>query len=1537
MKDLIKTLAPETDTGPWCPPLFHAALRPDTLAQRLLASWIALCAGLLLFGFSTSIARADQNPPGCNGSGLGINLFTSTPDVHIGDTISYSVTVFNGLLGTGRTVCDATDIHAFIVTPDGVSHSITLTRTTLTSGQLDYYADVVSYVIRAQDVLPDSTVRATASDTGVIHQNDINSQGGGDQGVNTVVSLPCIGVSVQCTGAVGQAGSIDFTGWVTNCGNNTLVGVTVTNSNDNGNFSVTFPSNLLSGAIVQFSGSFVPLNPCAPSTVTVVATGTDQFTTHPRTLSAIASSTCSTVLTPDIKVTLACPSIPIHPGQSLTFSGTVTNTGDVTLTNVIVLGDHPANTVLLTLATLAPGAGSAFTGSYIAPVDCSTATTVSASGASVCGVLVADHAAITCPILTTPLISVSVACSTNLVAPGGLQTFTGTVSNTGDIPLKNIVVIGDHPAVGTSLLRIALLAPGASTNFSGGYTVPLLDACSVTTTVTASAQDVCTDLPVTASSAITCGVTTTPQIAVTLLCPTTSVAVGAPINYTGTVINTGNVTLTNVTVVDTQSSPNTVLTVASLAPGASAIFTASFTAPSDACSVSTTVVVSGNDKCTSIVVSASKSVTCPLVTTPALVLTQNCPTIPAVPGGRLVYTGTVRNSGNVTLTNIVINNSLSGNTPIFTAASLAPGTVANFSGSYLAPTNCSTTSVSTATATSICGVAVTGSVTTTCTILTSPGILVAVACPTNAVFPGGSIAYAGTVKNTGNITLTNVIVVSDLPTPNTTLFTVPLLPPGSSTNFIGTYLVPTNTCSVTASFQATGADICTLDVVTNLATTTCTVTTAPQIAVTLACPVITATVGQLITYTGTVSNVGNVTLDNVTVVDTQASPATVLAVVSLAPGATTNFLVSFLAPSDACSVTTTVGVSGSDNCTSLVVSASQSVTCPLLSSPKLLLTQNCPTIPAVPGGKLTFTGTVQNSGNITLTNVSIVNNLSGVQPIFTAATLAPGATASFSGSYLAPTNCSSTSTSTATGTSICGIPVTTSATSTCDILTTPALTVTQSCPPEASAQGANLTFTGTVKNTGNISLTNVTVVNSRTGLKPLLVVAVMAPGDSTNFTGTFLVPTNCCTVSSTSTAIGADSCNGVIIYRMATATCQVLSTPQLTVTKICPPQIVNPGDLLKYTGSVSNSGDITLVDVVVINNRSGTNTPVFGPITLAPGESANFKSSYIYQADFCGTDTVTAEGYSICEIPVSASVTTTCEVAPTNPGIAVTKDCPLLNTPRGGLYVSTGTVINTGNVTLVDVFVVNNMPTNNTPVIGPITLAPGASTNYSLSFTAPVDCCEIVDTVTALGNDLCSGITVQARATTACPLLTIPGIAVSEICPPTIIPPGGQFYFDGSVTNTGDVNLTNVLVYSIRSGGITNLVFGPIELAPGESAPFTGNYTVGVGGNPQTDILEATGMDTCQARTVVAKSNCAGVVALTSGLSLRSVTVLNGVAIIVWDTTPGVTGTLQYKTAMSDPTWTTIPGNATTVGTTSTMTDKVGLTPVRFYRIIVGK
>src|ERR1035437_10071398 len=1197
--------------------------------------WVTLLAGLLFLLFSAPAARADRTPAGCTGSGLGISLFTSIPDVHIGDTLFYSVLVFN----TPFPACNASEIQAWVVTPDGVTNTVTLLRTTLEPGQSDLYNNVVSYVVRAQDILPDGTLRATANDTGVIHQNDTNSRGGGFQGVNTEVNLPCIALTAQCVGSVGENGAITFTGTVTNCGNNILVGVTVTNFNDNGSFTVLFPTNLAIGQIATFSGSWVPLNPCGPNTATLTARATDEFTATPKAVTSFTTVTCQNTLSPGIKVTKACPAGQIIPGQMLTFSGSVSNTGNVTLTNIVVVNSQPAaNTTVFTRPTLAPGEEVTFNGSYTAPTNCSVADTLTATATSRCGVGVSSVASATCPILTTPQISVTAACPTTPVTPGSTVTYSGTVSNTGNITLKNVVVVSDRPAANTTVFTAPTLAPGASAAFTGSYTVPA-NACSVIANLNATGQDQCTDLVVTSPFTSTCPVTTAPAIAVTLACPATPPASDGSITYSGTVRNSGNVTLNNVTVVNSQAVPNTnsgpfsfgtinsvstavvdrfvigsgfngltyagedhgygatefysmrkagtgtsyfdtiiagtaniadrfdassrnfdavayaapdvgygpvifyylshdnagvstfgsitpggvvgvttdhfvvgnnfdaltfaatdvgyganlfyyvrhdatglstfgtinpalpgtitdrftigfnvdalvftnlsvpgyganlfyylrhdasgastfgtilvtglntatvtdrlpvgmnatelaftatdvgfgpnlfyflrgggnatgtntqtVFTVPSLAPGASANFTTTLSAPVDACSISSTVTATGSDACTSALVSNSASATCPLTASPSIAVTQVCPESPAVPGGTLTYSGTVPNTGNTTLTNVVVLNNLSGATPVFTSATLVPGATANFTGSYVAPTNCSSTSTSTATARSVCGVAVSNSSTVTCTIQTAPQISVTAVCPTAPVAPGGTLTYSGTVRNTGNITLKNVAVVSDRPAANTTVFTVATLAPGASAAFTGSYTVTADACSLTANLRATGQDQCTDAAVTSTFASTCNSTTTPAIAVTLACPATPAVGGGVINYTGTVKNSGNVTLNNVTVVSSQAVPSTVFTVPSLAPGVSANFTANVAAPADTCSVSSVVTASGTDNCAGTVVNNSASATCTLVTAPRIAVTQNCPANPAGPGELVTYGGSVSNAGNITLTNVVV--------------------------------------------------------------------------------------------------------------------------------------------------------------------------------------------------------------------------------------------------------------------------------------------------------------------------------------------------------------------------------------------------------------------------------------------------------------------------------------------------------------------------------------------------------------------------------------
>src|SRR4051812_4524646 len=98
---------------------------PAFLGSRLKGaiSLISVFVALACLRFSPE-SRSHESPIGCTGSALGINLFTDVGDVHIGDTLRYSATVFNGLPGSPRIACDATEILAGIVTPDGKTNMI---------------------------------------------------------------------------------------------------------------------------------------------------------------------------------------------------------------------------------------------------------------------------------------------------------------------------------------------------------------------------------------------------------------------------------------------------------------------------------------------------------------------------------------------------------------------------------------------------------------------------------------------------------------------------------------------------------------------------------------------------------------------------------------------------------------------------------------------------------------------------------------------------------------------------------------------------------------------------------------------------------------------------------------------------------------------------------------------------------------------------------------------------------------------------------------------------------------------------------------------------------------------------------------------------------------------------------------------------------------------------------------------------------------------------------------------------------------------
>ena len=1154
-----------------------------------------------------------------------------------------------------------------------------------------------------------------------------------------------------------------------------------------------------------------------------------------------ASSTCTLVTTPLLSITQSCPLSPVAPGGLLAYSGTVTNTGNIPITNIVVLNNVSGGTPIFTAVTLAPGTGTNFTGSYLAPTNCSSTSISTVTGRSICGVAVTNAASTTCAITTTPLLSITQSCPLSPVAPGGLLAYSGTVTNTGNIPITNIVVL-NNVSGGTPIFTAVTLAPGTGTNFTGSYLAPT--NCSSTSISTVTGRSIC-GVAVTNAASTTCAITTTPLLSITQSCPLSPVAPGGLLTYSGTVTNTGNIPITNIVILNNISGGSPIFMAVVLAPGTGTNFTGSYLAPTN-CSSTSISTVTGQSIC-GVMVTNTASTTCAITTTPLLSITESCPIAPVAPGGLLTYTGTVTNTGNIPVTNIVVLNNLSGSTPIFTVIVLAPGTGTNFTGSYLAPTNCSSTSISTVTGRSICGVAMTNTASATCGISTTPVLAITQNCPVNPVVPGGLLTYTGTVTNTGNITVTNIVVVNNL-SGGTPIFTTVTLAPGAGTNFTGSYLAPTN-CSSTSISTVTGQSVCGVPVISAVSTT-CAITTTPRIAVTQTCPIAPVAPGGVFTYSVTVTNTGNISLTNVVVLNSLTGNTPIYTAAVLAPGAGASFTGSYLAPTN-CATVSTATATGQSICGGTVTNTA-STTCSLVTTPVIAITQSCPIAPVAPGGLLTYSGTVTNTGNIALTNVIVLNTLSGGTPIFTATLLAAGTGTNFTGSYLAPTNCTSTSISTVTGRSICGIAVTNSTSMTCAITTTPAITVTQVCPFNSVLPGGIMTYSGTVSNAGNITLTNVIVTDNRPAANTVIfTVAMLAPGATATFNGSYVTPSDCCVVWSTVQASG-QGCAGVTVTDTATAACTVLTVPQIVVTKVCPVGPLLPGDLLTYSGSVSNAGNITLINVTVTDSQT-PGTPLL-PVTtvLAPGQSLTYVAAYTIPPDFCGNDTVSVTSLDVCNyLPVTNSVSTTCPVT-TSPRIVVTKNCPALPTPRGGLFTYTGSVSNAGNVTLVNVYVVDNAPSNNAPVIGPISLAPGVLVSFTNSYIAPTCCCYILDTLTATGQNHCTKSNVTSTATTICPLLTLPGIVVVPNCPTNLLVMGSLYQFSGYVTNTGDVVLTNVFVFGPL--GTNYPVLGPLQLAPGESEVYSGSALVPF--NACFFPVSASGQDICGANLTTNLAGC---------------------------------------------------------------------------------
>ncbi|WP_057916779.1 DUF7507 domain-containing protein [Lysobacter antibioticus] len=692
-------------------------------------------------------------------------------------------------------------------------------------------------------------------------------------------------------------------------------------------------------------------------------------------------------------------------GDTLTYTVTVTNTSaSGNLTNVVV-SDSKITPSTITCATVAPTATCVLTGTYVVTAADVTAGSISNTATSTspaCPAGSTDPACTTT--VNTPVTPLSQTLAkamtgnadedgSGTVSLGDTLTYTVTVTNTSASGNLTNVVVSDSK-ITPSTITCATVAPTATCVLTGTYVVTAADvtAGSISNTATSTS-------PACPAGSTDPACTTTVNTPVTPLSQTLAkamtgnadedgsgtVSLGDTLTYTVTVTNTsasGN--LTNVVVSDSKITPSTI-TCATVAPTATCVLTGTYV-------VTAADVTAGSISNTA----TSTSAICPAGSTdPACTTTVNTPVTPLSQtlakamtgnadedgsgtvslGDTLTYTVTVTNtsaSGN--LTNVVVSDSKITPSTI-TCATVAPTATCVLTGTYVVTAADVTAGSISNTATSTSPACPAGSTDPACTTTVNTPVTplsqtLAKAMTGNAdedgsgtVSLGDTLTYTVTVTNTsasGN--LTNVVVSDSKITPSTiTCATV----------------APTATCVLTGTYVVTAADV-TAGSISNTATSTSPAcpagSTDPACTTTVNTPVTalsqtiaktmtnadndgsgTVTVGDVLTYTVTVTNTsasGNLT--NVVVNDSKITPSSTTCA-SVAPGAT-------------CALVGTYTVTAADVSASSIsnTATSTSTVCPAGSTdPACTTTINTPVVPST----VSYTKSASTAGPVVVGDV----------------------------------------------------------------------------------------------------------------------------------------------------------------------------------------------------------------------------------------------------------------------------------------------------------------------------------------------------------------------------------------------------------------------------------------------------------------------------------------------------------------------------------------------------------------------------------------
>jgi uncharacterized repeat protein (TIGR01451 family) len=294
--------------------------------------------------------------------------------------------------------------------------------------------------------------------------------------------------------------------------------------------------------------------------------------------------------------------------------------------------------------------------------------------------------------------------------------------------------------------------------------------------------------------------------------------------------------------------------------------------------------------------------------------------------------------------------------------------------------------------------------------------------------------------------------------------------------------------------------------------------------------------------------------------------------------------------------------------------------------------------------------------------------------------------------------------------------------------------------------------------------------------------------------------------------------------------------------------LTDAGDTIQYTFDVTNSGDVPITDVGVTDVKAG---PVTCPdSTLAAGATETCTADAVYTVtpadESAGAvdNTAVATGTDPIDGTVTSPSSTTHTVATAAaPGLTLVKSADPSDAAaylEGQAVTYRYVVTNTGNVTINGITISEDTftGTGGTPTVDcpSTTLVAGAQEICTATYTltlADVDNGSVQNSATVHGTPAGSGTDVPSNTSTVTiPETPAPALTVVKSVSPTAVTQAGQtLTYSFTVTNTGNVTITNPTVQDTGFTGTGQLLDSDIQcpetsLVPGQVETCTIDYTV---------------------------------------------------------------------------------------------------------------